>query len=109
MKKLKKMHKYINRHLFDNMLDMPELRYLNNADMFRIWPVPFDGIFIGNQGDDYCFIGIHKDLTKTEPFDTMVHEMIHQHLIEKSNYEGHGKPFKKMCRKAIEEFYWRTL
>jgi hypothetical protein len=109
MKRLEKMHNYINRRLFNSKLDMPYLQYLNNADMFRLWPVPFDGLYIGNQGDSQVFIGIHKDLTKTEQFDTLVHEMIHQYLIEKSDYEGHGKPFKKMCRKAIEEFYWRML
>lgn len=109
IKTLKKMHKFINRELFDNMLDMPYLYLYNKAEMFKLWPVPFDGMFIGNQGDDYCAIGVYKGLTKNETFDTMVHEMIHQYLIDKHDYEGHGKKFKKMCKKAIDTFYYGVL
>ena len=108
-KTLKKMFKFINRELFDNMLDMPYLAVLSSKQTKKLHPVPIDGIFIGNQGDDYCCIGIHKDLTKNQAFDTMVHEMIHQHLIDKFDYAGHGKRFKKMCRKAIDTFYYNVL
>lgn len=114
-KDLKKIFKYINRELFDNMLDMPYLYMLSSNDCKKIWKKEaIDGIcvpqvVIGEKRPSWYFIGVHKELTKTQIFDTMVHEMIHMHLVEKFNYNGHGKKFKKMCRKAIDTFYYNML
>lgn len=107
-KTLKKMFKYINQELFDNMLDMPYMAVLSSKDCKKIWPdYDIDGICVP-AGQDY-FIGINKDLTATQAFDTMLHEMIHIHLMEKNGYSGHGKPFKKMCEKGIDTFYYNML
>jgi hypothetical protein len=105
MKRLEKMFHYINRELFGYKLDMPHLFYIDPNQ--TLYAFVIDGYCERHKG--YYTIGITKGLTKTNTFDTMVHEMIHQHLMETKDYEGHGKPFKKMCRKAIEEFYWRNL
>ena len=105
MKKLEKMFKYVNRELFGNMLDTPYFFWIDPDQ--TLYAFMIDGYCERHKG--HYYIGITKDLTNTEMFDTMVHEMIHQHLMETKDYDGHGKPFKKMCRKAIEEFYWRTL
>ena len=106
-KKLVKMFRYINRELFDDFLDMPYIFALTNKQCKQMWPEPIDGIFVRDK-TDVC-IGIHKHLTNNEAFDTMVHEMIHQYLVETKNYWGHGKKFKKMCRKAIDIFYYNML
>ena len=108
MKRLEKMFKYINLHLFDGMLDMPEL-YMYNEDMMELFGgQPCDGICSRSDKDHY-FIAICKGMSDNQTFDTLLHEMIHQHLVTTQKYWKHGKPFKKMCRKAIEEFYWRIL
>ena len=106
-KTLKKMFRYINRELFDDMLDMPYLTVLSSKQTKKLHPIPIDGICIPQK--DYFWIGIHKDLTKTQAFDTMVHELIHIDLITRKGYWGHGKPFKKMCRKGIDTFYYKML
>jgi hypothetical protein len=106
--KLKKMFNYINQELFDNMLDTPLLHVLSNKESRKLWTIPIDGICIPFYPEGYA-IGIHEDLTDTEAFDTMTHEMIHMHLMEKNKYSGHGKPFKKMCRKAIDTFYYEVV
>ena len=106
-KKLKKMFKFINREMFDSRLDMPHLFMLSSKQCKRLHPIPIDGICIPTQNG--YFIGIHKDLTKTEVFDTLVHELIHIDLIMRKGYWEHGKPFKKMCRKGIDIFYHKML
>ena len=107
-KTLKKMFRYINQELFDNMLDMPMLHVLTSKQAKKLWHVPIDGICIPFKKGGYA-IGIHNDLTYTQAFDTMTHEMIHIALMDKNGYSGHGKPFKKMCRKAIDTFYYNVL
>lgn len=107
LKMLEKMFDYINAEMFDNILDKPYLHVLTKKQARALWPEPIDGICVPIK--DWYFVGIHKDLTKNEAFDTMVHEMIHMYLMDKCNYSGHGKKFKKACRKAIDIFYYNML
>ena len=107
VKHLEKMFKYINREMFDNMLDMPYLAVLSSKQCKKLWPVPIDGICCPIK--DWYFVGIHKSLTKTQAFDTMVHEMIHMDLMDNHGYSGHGKKFKNACRNAIDIFYHNML
>jgi hypothetical protein len=104
-KTLEKIFNYVNRELFGDTLDMPLLFFINPNQ--TVYAFVIDGYCERHNG--LYTIGITRGLTDTNTFDTMVHEMIHQHLMETKDYEGHGKPFIKMCRKAIEEFYWETL
>ena len=104
---MRELFDYINFELFNLALDMPEFMVMSNKMAKRIWPISIDGICIPD--NDTYIIAIHKDLTKNEFFDTMVHELIHIKLMDKNGYSGHGKPFKKWCRKAIDTFYWRNL
>ena len=104
-KHLRKMFDYVKRELFDGMLDPPRLFFISPSQ--TTYPFAIDGYCEHNEG--HFTIGVTKGLTKNETFDTIVHEMIHQHLIETKHYEGHGKPFKKMCRKAIDTFYYNML
>ena len=105
------MFNYINQELFDDMLDMPKFYLYNEEEMKNFFEFgdnfEFEG-FVSKFWEHY-FIGLKDDLTKQNYFDTLVHEMIHMHLIEKSGYTGHGKPFIKMCEKAIDILYWRIL
>ena len=108
-KTLKKMFRYINQELFDNMLDMPMLYLYNKKEMKKVYQ--FDFVFEGlcvPIGDHYL-IGIKNDLTKQNTFDTMAHEMMHIALMDKNGYSKHGKPFKKMCEKGIDTFYYNML
>jgi hypothetical protein len=109
VKRLEKMFDYINRELFGYKLDTPYIHVLTTKQCKTVGGVEFDGIITGTCGKQDFHIGIHKDLTDTQAFDTMVHEMIHQHLIMKCDYQKHGKKFKKMCRKAIDTFYYNVL
>ena len=104
-KTLKKMFHYINRELFDDMLDMPEFFWIPKNQ--KIYPFEIDGFCEVVKG--HFMIGITKGQGLNGTFDTLAHEMMHQHLVETKNYEGHGKPFIKMCEKGIDEFYYNML
>lgn len=106
-KYMQELFDYINLELFDLALDLPEFMVMSKKQCKQIWPEPIDGICVPD--NDTYIIGIHKGLSKNEFFDTMVHEMIHIKLMDKNGYSGHGKPFKKWCRKAINTFYWKIL
>jgi hypothetical protein len=108
-KRLEKMFNYINRELFAYELNIPYIHVLTNKQCKKLWHVPIDGIITGTSGKNDFHIAIHKDLTNNEAFDTMVHEMIHQHLIMKYDYGKHGKKFKKVCQRAIDMFYYKML
>lgn len=106
-KTLKLMFNYINRELFDGELDMPYLYSLSTKQCKQLWHVPIDGIFLLEK--DKSFIGIHQDLTATQAFDTLAHEMIHQYLVTEQNDWSHGKNFRLWCLKAIDTFYYKML
>ena len=107
IKMLKKMFKYINRELFDDMLDMPLFYLYTEKEMKKVYKFEFEGLCVPI-GDNYL-LGIHKDLTKQNTFDTIVHEMIHMELMNSDSYSGHGKPFLKLCEKGIDTFYHNML
>lgn len=102
LKTLKKMHKYINKYMFDDLLDTPNFVIIDPEQ--TLYAFGIDG-YCENAGDGNFMIGITKFLTTPMAFDTMVHEMIHQYLMEFKNYSGHGKKFKKQCRKGVDIFY----
>ena len=106
-KTLKKMFRYINQEFFDDMLDMPEFYLYNNKEMKKVYKFEFEGICIPVK--EHFLIGIHKNLTMQNTFDTLAHEMMHIALMDKNGYSGHGKPFKKMCQDAIDTFYYKML
>lgn len=94
--------------LFDDKLPQPIFFVFNNSTMelintFLGWDFAFDGICVPNKNK--YFIGVHKDLTPAEFYNTLIHELIHIELMEKYNYSGHGKKFKNKCKKILDELY----
>ena len=106
-KTLKKMFKYINRELFDDMLDMPEFYLYNETEMKSLFDFEFEGLCVPHKG--HYLLGFKNDLTTQNYFDTLAHEMMHMHLVSECNYYGHGSPFLQLCEKGIDTFYWRIL
>ena len=106
IKTLKKMFNYINQEVFENMLDMPKIILIDPKQ--SLFAFGLDG-YCEQIKKRHFVIGITNHLTMQNTFDTMVHEMIHQYLMEFNGYSGHGKPFKKMCRNAVDTLYWRML
>lgn len=104
---MKKMFKYINRELFDDRLDMPYIFIYTNKKMKKYGGEPVAGLCA--YGDENYFIALNKNLTPKDLFDTLVHELIHIDVETRFNHSGHGKPFLKMCRKAIDIFYPEML
>lgn len=101
----KQLFESINFDLFDDKLDMPTF-FILDAEMCQFIDKK-DPYFVGiciptNEG--YC-IGLHKELTYFEYFNTLVHELIHIYCMEKWDYSGHGKKFKKICEKAVDIYY----
>ena len=104
-KTLKKMFKYINRELFDDELDKPKFFFIPKNQ--KVYPFEIDGYCLGS--DRQYIVGLSEGLTTQNYFDTLAHEMMHMHLIETKGYEGHGKPFLKLCEKGIDTFYYKML
>ena len=105
IKTLKKMHKFINENMFDGLLDMPNFVIIDPEQ--SLFAFSIDGYCEMHKG--HFIIGITNFLTTENTFDTMVHEMIHQYLMEFKGYSGHGKKFKKWCKKGIDIFYPNML
>ena len=106
IKMLKKMFDFINEHMFDNFLDKPYFLIIDHEQ--SLFAFVIDG-YCENVKGRHFMIGITNHLTIKNAFDTMVHEMIHQYLMETKEYGKHGKPFKKLCQKGVDIFYPKML
>lgn len=109
---MQKMFNYINEELFDT--DLPDIFLYTLDDGFieksaKDWNLPeYYGICCPS-GEEY-FIGISNSLTRTEFFDTLVHELIHVYCMENyRGYSGHGGYFRLWTRKAVDTFYYKML
>ena len=104
VKYMEMLFESINFDLFEDKLDKPRFFVLDEELAFTLWPnYAIDGICVPHK--DFYLVGVQKDLKPHHFFDTLVHELIHVYLMEKCNYSGHGKKFKKMCEKAIDIYY----
>jgi Zn-dependent peptidase ImmA (M78 family) len=96
----------VNIDLFEDKLPLDNIRshILPARFIEALCNRPVCGVCIPTHDDKYI-IFITKEQNTTEIFDTMIHELIHVYLMEKTGYSGHGKPFKKICQRATEIYY----
>lgn len=87
---------YVNRELFDSMLDMPYFHISDYKDNTWGWCEDYKN----NQ-----FISIDKNCNPIDFFNTFVHELIHVWQCQNNKAMDHKKEFKKWSLKAYEIFY----
>lgn len=100
---MQNLYQEINFQIFEDKLPEPAFFLLDDFLARKLYDFPIDGICI--PAANGYIIGVHIDLTPIAFYNTMVHELIHVYCMEKWNYSGHGKKFKKICKKSLDILY----
>ena len=101
--KLQEKFNYINNRLFDGLLDMPVLLYIDNDDVSAIGlDFEVDGLFHAGI-DNIPYICIHED--SENKLGTLIHEMIHLWQWENKKPLNHSGWFRVWVNRAFDEFY----
>ena len=97
----------INTRLFGDKLPDCTIILFNGSDYLTLKKMGVNCLIDGlcTHDNKSWIIGIDKNLTGIDYFNTLVHEMIHVWQWETYRKMNHGTSFKTKCLKAYEEFY----